>query len=104
MGQTIAEKILSAHSGAEARAGDLVVAEIDYLMAGDAKGPKALDIFIDRVLKRIAAKTKISFDDELIGYLHVPICWTVFWLGVLHALSISTMDDPWQMVLPQVAN
>jgi 3-isopropylmalate/(R)-2-methylmalate dehydratase large subunit len=45
LGQTIAEKILSAHSGTEARAGDLVVAEIDYLMAGDAKGPKALDIF-----------------------------------------------------------
>ena len=45
MGQTIVEKILSAHSGTEARAGDLVVAKIDYLMAGDAKGPKALDIF-----------------------------------------------------------
>ncbi len=64
---------------------------------------KVLDIFIDRVLKRIAAKTKISFDDELIPYLHIPICWTVFWLGVLHALSISTIDDPWQMVLPQAA-
>jgi small-conductance mechanosensitive channel len=64
---------------------------------------KALDILIDRVLKRLAAKTKIKSDDELIGYLHVPICWTVFWLGVLHALSISPMNDPWQVVLPQVA-
>ncbi len=45
MGRTIAEKILSAHSGREVRAGDLVVAGLDYLMAGDAKGPKALDIF-----------------------------------------------------------
>ncbi|MFP6869439.1 MAG: 3-isopropylmalate dehydratase large subunit [Nitrospinota bacterium] len=45
MGQTIAEKILSARAGAAARAGDLVVADIDYVMAGDAKGPKALDIF-----------------------------------------------------------
>ncbi|MEE9240407.1 MAG: aconitase/3-isopropylmalate dehydratase large subunit family protein [bacterium] len=45
MGQTIAEKILSAHAGAPAKAGDLVVAEIDYVMLGDAKGPKAVDIF-----------------------------------------------------------
>ncbi len=45
MGQTIAEKIFSAHAGTPAKAGDLVVAEIDYVMAGDAKGPKAVDIF-----------------------------------------------------------
>jgi small-conductance mechanosensitive channel len=55
------------------------------------------------VLKRLAAKTKISSDDELIGHMHKPICWTVFWLGVLHALSISPMVDPWQVVLPQAA-
>ena len=45
MGKTMAEKILSAHAGREARAGDLVIAELDYVMAGDAKGPKAVDIF-----------------------------------------------------------
>ena len=45
MGQTITEKILSSRSGAQVHAGDLVVADIDYLMAGDAKGPKAVDIF-----------------------------------------------------------
>lgn len=64
---------------------------------------KALDIFMDRVLKQLAAKTKISSDDEIIGCLHAPICWTVFWLGILHALSISPMDEPWQIILPQVA-
>jgi len=41
----MAEKILSAHSGGDARAGDLVVAALDYVMAGDAKGPKAIDVF-----------------------------------------------------------
>ncbi len=45
LSQTIIEKIFSAHAGAPAKAGDLVVAEIDYVMAGDAKGPKAVDIF-----------------------------------------------------------
>ena len=45
MGLTIVEKIFSSHTGGAAKAGDLVVAEIDYVMAGDAKGPKAVDIF-----------------------------------------------------------
>jgi small-conductance mechanosensitive channel len=63
---------------------------------------KAVDVFIDRVLNRIAAKTKIGFDDKLIKYLHVPLCWTVFGFGVLHALSVSPLSDPWQVVLPQV--
>ena len=63
---------------------------------------KGLDIFIDRVLKKLAAKTRIAFDDRLINFLHVPICWTVFWLGVLHALSIKPFQDPWGTVLPQI--
>jgi len=63
---------------------------------------KAVDIFIDRVLSQIAAKTKIGFDDKLIKYLHVPLCWTVFGFGVLHALSVGPLSDPWQVVLPQV--
>ena len=45
MPRTMAEKILSAHSGGDARAGDLVVAALDYVMAGDAKGPGAIDVF-----------------------------------------------------------
>ena len=40
---------------------------------------KGVDLFIDRVMKNLASKTRISFDDELIGFLHVPICWTIFW-------------------------
>jgi MscS family membrane protein len=64
---------------------------------------KGVDIFIDRVLRNLAAKTKISFDDKLINFLHVPIYWTVFWFGVLHALSIKPLDDPWEIILPQIA-
>jgi len=62
---------------------------------------KAVDIFIDRVLRSIAAKTRIKSDDKLIKYLHAPICWTVFGFGVLHALAIGPLSDPWQMILPQ---
>ncbi len=63
---------------------------------------KAVDIIIDRVLSRVAAKTKIGFDDKLIKYLHVPICWTVLGFGVLHALTVGTLNDPWQIILPQI--
>ncbi|MDX1776197.1 MAG: mechanosensitive ion channel family protein [Desulfobulbales bacterium] len=62
---------------------------------------KAVDIFIGRVLSRIVAKTKITFDDKLINYLHTPISLTVFGFGVLHALTIGRLNDPWQLVLPQ---
>lgn len=43
MGLTIAEKILSAKSGVEAKAGHLVVADIDIIMAHDSLGPMALE-------------------------------------------------------------
>jgi small-conductance mechanosensitive channel len=62
---------------------------------------KGLDLFIDRFLRRIASKTKIKFDDKLIKHLHVPIIWTVFGFGLLHALSVGPLSDPWQLILPQ---
>ena len=64
---------------------------------------KGVDLFIDRVLRNLAGKTKITFDDKLINFLHVPIYWTVFWFGVLHALSIKPLLDPWEIILPQIA-
>ena len=64
---------------------------------------KGVDIFIDRVLRNLAAKTKITFDDKLISFLHVPVYWSVFWFGVLHALSIKPLQDPWGIILPQIA-
>lgn len=41
MGKTIAEKILSAHSHTDAKAGQIVVADIDYVMVNDVTGPIA---------------------------------------------------------------
>jgi 3-isopropylmalate/(R)-2-methylmalate dehydratase large subunit len=43
MGYTIAEKILAEKSGGEAKAGRLVVADIDVIMAHDSLGPMALE-------------------------------------------------------------
>lgn len=41
MGKTIAEKILSEKSGTDARAGQIVVAKVDYVMVNDVTGPIA---------------------------------------------------------------
>jgi len=64
---------------------------------------KLADIFIDKVLKRLANLTKIGFDDSLIRFLHAPICWSIFALGVQHALVMRVMQPPWQNVLPALA-
>jgi 3-isopropylmalate/(R)-2-methylmalate dehydratase large subunit len=44
-GFTVVEKIISAHAGAPARRGDVVVATVDVAMALDASGPLTLDYF-----------------------------------------------------------
>ncbi|MCX5726020.1 MAG: 3-isopropylmalate dehydratase large subunit [Candidatus Saganbacteria bacterium] len=45
MGKTIAEKILSSHSGRDAYAGDIVVADIDFLMGQDGTSGIVIDSF-----------------------------------------------------------
>ena len=62
---------------------------------------KAVDIFVDRGLSRIAARTRIKTDDKLIKYFHAPICWTLLGFGILHALALGPLGDPWELILPQ---
>lgn len=45
MGKTIAEKILSAKSHRDVHAGEIVEAEVDYVMVNDITGPAAFDEF-----------------------------------------------------------
>lgn len=61
---------------------------------------KVVDLLIDKVLKRMAGLTKSTLDDRLVEFAHRPICWSVFWLGVLHALLVAPLVPPWQLVLP----
>ncbi len=42
MGQTMVEKIISAHTDKEVKAGDFVVADVDVILAQDGTGPLAL--------------------------------------------------------------
>jgi 3-isopropylmalate/(R)-2-methylmalate dehydratase large subunit len=43
--KTISEKILSARSGRDARAGDIVVCRVDWVLGTDASSPMAIDYF-----------------------------------------------------------
>jgi len=56
MGQTIAEKILSAHSGRKVKAGDIVVADIDFCFGQDGTSGMIIDSFrklgVEGVFKR----------------------------------------------------
>lgn len=45
MGQTIAEKILSSHSGKKVCAGDIAIAKVDYVMAQDGTAPLVIKAF-----------------------------------------------------------
>ena len=45
MGQTIAEKILSAHAGKNVTPGELIISNIDVVMVQDGTGPLAVNEF-----------------------------------------------------------
>ncbi len=61
MGQTIAEKILSSHSKKKAKAGDLVIADIDFSFAQDGTAPLVIKTVRDIGAKRIAHPRKTAF-------------------------------------------
>ena len=59
-GKTIAEKIFSAHSGSDAHAGDIVVADVDFVMGQDGTSPLAI-----RALERMGVDR--VFDPERVA-------------------------------------
>lgn len=59
--QTIAEKILSAHCGADARPGEIVFCSVDVMMAHDANGPLAVRAFQDLGGVNVCDPEKIHF-------------------------------------------
>ncbi|MDF1578308.1 MAG: mechanosensitive ion channel [Desulfurivibrionaceae bacterium] len=61
---------------------------------------KIADLLIDKFLRKAAGLTRMTVDDHLIDYAHKPACWTIFWLGVLHALIVAPLAEPWQTILP----
>jgi len=60
MSKTISEKILSNHSGVDARAGDIVVANLDFLMGQDGTSGVAIDSFRNMGAKAVFDGGKIA--------------------------------------------
>ncbi|MBL3539777.1 3-isopropylmalate dehydratase large subunit [Aminivibrio sp.] len=79
MGRTAAEKIVSAHSGCDAVAGDFVVADVDLAMIHDTTGPIAIKAFEEYGKERVRAPSKMVVvldhaapsPNERISNLHV---------------------------------
>jgi 3-isopropylmalate/(R)-2-methylmalate dehydratase large subunit len=53
VGRSIVEKIFSRNCGRDVRAGDMVVANIDLVMATDGSGPLAIELFRQMEVKRV---------------------------------------------------
>lgn len=65
---------------------------------------KAIDVLLDRGLKRLIVRFSSRSGGGLIDYIHRPVYLTVFGLGLLHALLLSELSMPWQVVLPAIIN
>ncbi|MDD5382280.1 MAG: 3-isopropylmalate dehydratase large subunit [Candidatus Margulisbacteria bacterium] len=60
MGKTIAEKILSNHSGKDAKAGDIVIADLDFMIGQDGTSGVAIDSFRKMGVKKVFDPKKIA--------------------------------------------
>ncbi len=60
MAQTIAEKILSNHSGKTAKAGNIVIADLDYMIAQDGTSGIAIDSFRKMGAKKVLHPEKAA--------------------------------------------
>ena len=61
MGKTLAEKILSAKSGSEVKAGDIVIAKVDLVFVQDTTGPLAVRQFQAAGFNHPANSMKVAF-------------------------------------------
>ncbi|MGB4593326.1 MAG: 3-isopropylmalate dehydratase large subunit [Coriobacteriia bacterium] len=59
-GKTIAEKIFSAHSGTDACAGDIVVADVDFVMGQDGTSPLAIKALANMGVEQVFDPTKVA--------------------------------------------
>jgi 3-isopropylmalate/(R)-2-methylmalate dehydratase large subunit len=60
MGKSIAEKILSNHSGTDAKAGDIVIADLDFMIGQDGTSGVAIDSFRKMNAKKVFDPKKIA--------------------------------------------
>ena len=61
VGKTISEKIFSAHTGRDVAAGDIVVAEVDFVMAQDGTAPLAIRSFEEMKVGQVKHPERVAF-------------------------------------------
>jgi 3-isopropylmalate/(R)-2-methylmalate dehydratase large subunit len=59
-GKTIAEKILSSHSGRDARAGDIVIADLDFVMGQDGTSPLTIRALENMGVSKVFNPDKVA--------------------------------------------
>lgn len=107
MGKTIAEKILSEKSGVDAYAGQIVMANVDYVMVNDVTGPIAFreydklntdKMFKDRMVlipdhyvpnKDIASAEQAKEMRDFVKKHDLPNYYEVGKSGVCHQLMVE---------------
>ncbi len=107
VGKTIAEKILSKHSGKDARAGQIVIADVDYVMVNDVTGPIAFrqyeslgtdTMYKDRMVlipdHYVPAKDVVSAEQakemrDFAAKHQLPHYYEIGWSGVCHQLMVE---------------
>ncbi|MCQ2079463.1 MAG: aconitase family protein, partial [archaeon] len=107
MGKTIAEKILSNHAHVDAKAGQIVVADVDYVMVNDVTGPIAFrkydeinngQMFKDRMVlipdhyvpnKDIASAVQAKEMRDFVKKHDLPNYFEVGKGGVCHQLMVE---------------
>lgn len=86
MGMTMTQKILAAHAGVESvKAGDLIMANLDLVLANDITGPVAINVFQN-------IDTEVVFDKEKIAWYRT----------ILHRIRILRLRNNvnWSVALP----
>lgn len=72
MPQTIAEKILSHRVGREVRAGEVVIAPVDFVFSHDANRPQPSETFADLGGKRVFDPSKVAMFLDHAPNVHTP--------------------------------
>ena len=58
-----------------------------------------LDKFISALLKKLSARTRFTFDDNLAKYLHRPIYFSVILIGMALATNLLTLGAPFEGII-----
>ena len=116
MSKTLAEKILSQKSGSDARAGDIVIAQVDLVFAQDTTGPLTIRQFQAGNLKRLAdpkktalfidhaapsPKREVSDDHRLLRQFAQESGCLIYDVGsgVCHQIVVESLAKPGDVII-----